>query len=268
MRFLRTRLPIGVLIIGFLPRSAGAQTTEADRNDGGLFATSARIVAPVALLWLGMEADETIRTWAQGPRLQESVALGHVSSVFNPIGSPWPMIAGGATWAAASLAGRQQVADVAWHTVSALAATTAVTVVIKGTVGRARPYHAADDADVFDPGEGISGNTHYNSFPSGHTATAFALAAVLSAEVAERWPRRRIAVPLVAYSSAALTGFARVYRDKHWSTDVVIGALIGHWVGSRVVRRGHSVRSGLTTLPFFGPAPSGTWAMGVRVPFN
>jgi membrane-associated phospholipid phosphatase len=64
---------------------------------------------------------------------------------------------------------------------------------------------------------GPSLRTH--SFPSGHTATAFAGAVVLAALV----PRLRIAW----FALACLIGYSRLYNGVHYPTDVAAGALLG-----------------------------------------
>lgn len=61
------------------------------------------------------------------------------------------------------------------------------------------------------------------SFPSGHTALAFAAATYLDVRYGQEYPGF---VP-VAYGLAALTGLARVKADKHYVQDVVAGAAIG-----------------------------------------
>ena len=58
-----------------------------------------------------------------------------------------------------------------------------------------------------------------SSFPSSHAANAFALAVVL----ARRW--RRAAVPLGV--AAAVVGYSRLYLNRHFASDVLVGALIG-----------------------------------------
>lgn len=61
----------------------------------------------------------------------------------------------------------------------------------------------------------------WNSFPSGHSASAFTLAVLLS----YLWPLRNrhwIIVPL-----AALTAFSRVYLSQHFLEDIIAGAIIG-----------------------------------------
>jgi undecaprenyl-diphosphatase len=89
--------------------------------------------------------------------------------------------------------------------VLALLATNGVVEAIKYGVNRVRP-----DGD----------RTRSNSsFPSGHTASAVALAIVLS----RRWRRLRLAFGLLALTVA----FSRVYLNRHYPSDVICAAIIG-----------------------------------------
>ena len=62
-----------------------------------------------------------------------------------------------------------------------------------------------------------------NSFPSGHTATAFMMATMLHKEYEGRSPWFSIG----GYALATLTGVSRVLNNRHWMTDVFAGAAIG-----------------------------------------
>lgn len=62
-----------------------------------------------------------------------------------------------------------------------------------------------------------------NSFPSGHTATAFMGAEFLYQEYKDV----SIWYGVSGYFVAAGTGFFRMYNDRHWLTDVAAGAGIG-----------------------------------------
>ena len=66
------------------------------------------------------------------------------------------------------------------------------------------------------------GSSH-NSFPSGHTATAFAGAELLRREYWNISPW----IGISGYAVAAGTGFLRMYNNRHWLTDVIAGAGIG-----------------------------------------
>lgn len=63
----------------------------------------------------------------------------------------------------------------------------------------------------------------YNSFPSGHTATAFAGAEFLWQEYKDQ----SIWYGVSGYIIATGTGLFRIYNDRHWFTDVAAGAGIG-----------------------------------------
>lgn len=65
--------------------------------------------------------------------------------------------------------------------------------------------------------------TSHNSFPSGHTATAFMGAEFLYQEYKDV----SIWYGIAGYAVAAGTGFFRMYNDRHWFTDVIAGAGIG-----------------------------------------
>jgi len=42
-------------------------------------------------------------------------------------------------------------------------------------------------------------------------------------------------VGIVSYALAACTSFARVYNNKHWVSDVLVGALLSHIITKKIV---------------------------------
>jgi hypothetical protein len=88
------------------------------------------------------------------------------------------------------------------------------TLALKEAFGRVRP------ADTRDPYLFRPLSVH-EAWPSGHTTTAFALAAALSEEIHSDWA----AVPL--YAGAAGTGWSRMNDRRHWLSDVLGGAVVG-----------------------------------------
>ncbi|MDR1348331.1 MAG: phosphatase PAP2 family protein [Prevotellaceae bacterium] len=62
-----------------------------------------------------------------------------------------------------------------------------------------------------------------NSFPSGHTATAFVAAEFLHQEYKDQ----SVWISVGGYTMASLIGISRVLNNKHWVSDVVAGAGIG-----------------------------------------
>ena len=74
----------------------------------------------------------------------------------------------------------------------------------------------------------------FKSFPSGHTTAAFAAATVYAMEY-----RKSVVVPIVAYTAASLVGLSRISENKHWATDVLLGATLGYLCGRVVVNNYH-----------------------------
>ena len=92
-----------------------------------------------------------------------------------------------------------------------------ITESIKETSGRPRPY-VGEDTFAADPFEGTS--VRYKSFPSWHTFVSWSVITPF----AEEYSRILYIVPVS-------TGLARIYKNKHWTSDVVMGAGIGLFTG-------------------------------------
>tara|TARA_Y100001960_G_scaffold27389_1_gene24034 strand:- start:324 stop:1229 length:906 start_codon:yes stop_codon:yes gene_type:complete len=99
------------------------------------------------------------------------------------------------------------------------------TTVLKYSFGRHRPSKG-DSSTSFD-----GFNTENNSFPSGHTSTAFAIATV----VANQYEKTPYIKPL-SYGLATLTGLSRINDEKHWASDVFIGAALGYFTSKTLLR--------------------------------
>lgn len=108
----------------------------------------------------------------------------------------------------------------------ALLLADASSFVIKEASGRGRPITTNAKGD-FKP---FGFKNNYDSFPSMHTSSSFALASVLSATT------DNIPAKLLYYSAATFVGFSRMYQNKHWASDVVLGAAIGELCGDVVIR--------------------------------
>ncbi|MFI3240187.1 MAG: phosphatase PAP2 family protein [Bacteroidales bacterium] len=79
-------------------------------------------------------------------------------------------------------------------------------------------YLLKDACGVMRPDDSTS-----NSFPSGHTATAFAAATMLHKEYGKVNPWYSIG----GYTLAAATGVGRILNNRHWISDVFFGAGVG-----------------------------------------
>lgn len=95
---------------------------------------------------------------------------------------------------------------------------TALRGVVKKSVDRTRPDKAARDGQ-YELRKGRRYESDFNSFPSGHSAGAFAVAGAVSRHYPSAAP---IAIGLAGAASAA-----QVLRSKHFISDIVAGAAIG-----------------------------------------
>ena len=105
---------------------------------------------------------------------------------------------------------------------ASLIATGIITTSLKYSVGRYRP----DETAATWYAQPFSGHI---SFPSGHTTQAFALAAVISGHYSQPWVR------VTSFAIAGCVGLARIQLNKHYASDVVLGALVGTAVGGTIV---------------------------------
>ncbi len=74
-------------------------------------------------------------------------------------------------------------------------------------------------------------NSYFNSFPSGHTSMAFSIATVFATQYKDK-----PIIPIISYSAATLVGVSRLTENRHWSSDVFAGAVLGYFCGKQVVR--------------------------------
>jgi undecaprenyl-diphosphatase len=108
--------------------------------------------------------------------------------------------------------------------------TSLLVTLIKHIVGRARPYATLSPLTFVGPS--IEGK--YTSFPSGHAATAFAMALV----IAWVYPKARIPVYLIAI----MVALSRVALGVHWPSDVVVGGIMGLWVSMYCIQTAEKSR--------------------------
>jgi len=101
--------------------------------------------------------------------------------------------------------------------------TGLVVTIPKILINRHRPYHDTPANPNIFVGPSIK---LYESFPSGHTTSAFALATIIASEY-----NNNLFIPITAYSIAGLVGLSRINDNKHWASDVLAGAVFGWAMG-------------------------------------
>ena len=189
---------------------------------------------------LVMPADRELQRVMQRDWVQQSSLFSHAADAFNAYGSPGIVVGGAALYAAGWATGRPDIARLGLRAGEAVALSGIVTGGIKGIAGRARPYASPQRPGGWRLFSGTRDGAR-QSFPSGHTTAVFAFAAAMDRELRLSHPgTARWAGPAL-YGAAALTGLARMHSDKHWASDVVMGAGVG-LVSGLVVARFHADR--------------------------
>ena len=250
-----TRCPVALLLanlaaIAMVPALAGAQSRFATPTPVVLAPPTAVLTAPpLATFTLGQPQRASSRAapflrnhaafavtmtalvasaradrWAehQLPRQQNRV-VNSLSIAGEKMGNPAyvaPLLMAG--YALGRFRRDTQLSGASLRVAGAVGGAVVLSEGVKFAVGRARPSQSPGDPDNFTP---LRGN---NSFPSGHTTMAFALASAIDAETDRRW------VPWVVYPAATLTAWSRIQDSKHWMSDVVGGAALGLWAGRRI----------------------------------
>ena len=189
--------------------------------------------------WIGVTAivgatvvlftqDGNIQKWAQNNR---TPALDQISTyLFEPIGSGlYSLSALGILYGCGFIWNNDRAKITALKGVEAFLLAGVATQIVKHLTHRHRPYQ--DDPPNPMIWEGPFHGFDYTSFPSGHATTAFAIATVLATSY-----QHTIWVPIVCYSLATGVALSRVYDNKHWASDVLIGSAIGFGIGQLVVR--------------------------------
>ncbi len=180
--------------------------------------------------------DDDIRDKLRGVR---GGTLETATDVGDIIGNPFVHLGvAGVVYGGGVVAGSPKWRETGEMLGEAALLADAASFVLKQAIGRSRPSETGDKGS-FRP---FQFKSDYDSMPSMHTASSFAMASVM-ASTSENY-----AVKALYYSVAAFVGFSRMYQDKHWASDVVLGAAIGELCG-RVVTTYHASHRKIALVP-------------------
>jgi membrane-associated phospholipid phosphatase len=185
-------------------------------------------------------ADRALAREIQRDPLQNNHFLKESADFFDFMGTKGSVYIGVSMYAVGRVARIDRMADLGLHGTEALYLAQTLVKLVKGLAGRARPQLDIDDPRSFKLGRGFRDEDNYRSFPSGHAGMAFAAAAAVTTETSRWWPKSTWYVAPVMYGGAALVAISRMYDNRHWASDVIMGAAIGTFSGLKVVRYHHS----------------------------
>ena len=136
--------------------------------------------------------------------------------------------------------GRDHATDLGVAYLETMALTTGATYLLKSVVARPRPLIYNPDPRIDDQVRTERGAVR--SFPSGHTANAFASMVFLAGTYGRLHPDSdsRSWVWGGCLAAAATTGFLRYEAGRHYPTDILAGAALGALAGW-LVPRAHEI---------------------------
>jgi hypothetical protein len=136
-----------------------------------------------------------------------------------------------------------------------------ITTGAKMLFNRARPFtnEGRYDLDLFE----FESDFDETSLPSGHTSTAFTMATILSNRINNSY------ASIALYSLAGMTALQRIYVDKHWFSDTILGAAIGTVVGLKIIslHDNDAKEEGGLTYSIFPKVNSGNYGLGFTLNF-
>lgn len=185
-------------------------------------------------------ADKALARHLREPSSAENKFIGDVTTGSETLAHPGALIVSSAAYVVGKVTHRRTLADVGLHSAESILLGASITAFVKNVAGRSRPFvtNGTDPKD-FKFGGGFSSDDR-KSFPSGHSTVAFAAAAALTGEVKRWYPHATWYAGTVFYTGATVVGLSRMYHDKHWASDVALGAAVGTFSGIKVVRYSHN----------------------------
>lgn len=229
-----------------------------------------RFLGVLGLGVLAYTLDDPVREYFVDPADPSGQAGRVMAEWGNFYGSPGVLGLGIALWGGGLVARKPTVAASGLRAIEAIVVSSLVTGGLKESMGRARPYVAVRGREDWKLMRGATtSGGEYQSFASGHTTAAFAFATAVTSEVALHAPQHARAVGVATFSMAGLTAYARMHDDRHWLSDVTVGAGIGT-VTALAITRWHATRpeNGIDRWllrPVIAPSPFGGTRLGFEL---
>jgi len=173
------------------------------------------------------------------------------------VGWTAPVIVSGVAWVFGWSMDDTPLARAGSAALQAAGITVALTGLLKVATGRAYPLNGGDPADSArykHPDYASEWHPFHNgigAWPSGHAAGMFSAAAALTFASGSPW------VGAVSFPAAGAVACAMLVGDRHWTSDVLAGTLLGLAIGRNVGLAFAEQRAQKLT---WGPTPLGSGA--------
>ena len=234
----RRVLPVTLAAMLGVPWAPAMAQTDSTKSSVQLFTYRDGALASGVMLaaLLARRVDDHYAQRLQDSSTQANEKLHKLATVVRTTAAPGAYIISTSMYLTGRLVKNDHMASLGLHSTEALLLGELTGGVLKGLIGRQRPYVTPQNSHSFGFLRGFGGGDQYRSFPSGHSLAAFAAAAAVSSETSDWWPNTRWIIGPVLFSGATLTAVSRMYDNRHWASDVIVGAGLGTFAGLKVVR--------------------------------
>jgi membrane-associated phospholipid phosphatase len=260
-------LPATLLLIT-TPAAAVAQV-QADTVPSATSVAAPPVYHPHVVRWYEVAAvaggvallstlDETVQHEVQENRSQTA---DDAASFFRQEGEPWYYVGVSLGIVGVGVVtGDAGIRRTGYRTTAAVATSAVAVQLLKVITGRSRPNagKGAFDFHPFTSPEDSNGVSSGMALPSGHAAAAFAIATSLADDIDSP------VADILLYTAATGTAWSRINDDRHWLSDVALGAAIGFTSAKLVSGRWRIFN---ITPPGFLLDPNGAPALGMSVDF-
>jgi hypothetical protein len=183
-------------------------------------------------------ADSDIRDWFDQHRSSSSEDVSNVISFFGHGACLAGLIT--ALYASGEISDSKSLRKTSLLSLEGWITSGIIVLGFKAIVGRARPQ-TGESSHSFHP---FSLRSSFNSFPSGHASSVFAVATTIADQ------SEKTSVDVLSYSLATLVAISRVHDKKHWASDVFIGSVIGYVVAKKICSLNRKNDSGKLRVGF------------------
>jgi hypothetical protein len=155
---------------------------------------------------IAYQYDDKVQNYEQSEGLLPE-RVSQIGDLYGGIWSAWLLPASIIITSKVNDESNRQMLEKLEYAASALVANCVTTVILKELIGRERPN-----------------GTNNRSMPSGHTSHSFTVAAVANELYGHT-------VGIATYMLAGLVAASRIHDNKHYMSDVIVGAGLGTIIG-------------------------------------
>ena len=194
----------------------------------------------LAATGLAIFTDESVRNFWQRNQSSTATDILQIGAIYGNVG--FAAAVSGSVYIGGKIFKNPELAATGRMLIEGVFYSGLTNTVIKVVSGRSRPFtnqgpYFFEPFQISDP---------HNSFPSGHVTMAFTLSKILSNRI------ENIYASVLLYTLASTTVVQRMYSDKHWLSDCILGASIGYFTGAAVIKfdkEGNEKK--LSVLPYY-----------------